>query len=428
MKSAVLLLLVLMLATLAMPTHAQDTSPVVYAILFYSPTCPHCHQFITEDLPPIQERFGDQLQVLFVDVSQTQGAALFQAAINVLDFPEGRAGYVPTMLIGETVMIGGDEIPSMMPTLVSDGLAAGGIGLPPVPEIQAAMQGSLNSAASDGTSGAIQSTYTEEQTWQDRFANDSTGNGLAVAVLGLLVFGLVMQIGGEIQTLRDHKPSLWQSESARRWVVMALAALSTGVVVTLVLENGEFSVPTLLAVIVAAGLVGIVWRIWQGQPESVRQSENLLYSLIPVIAVLGMIVAGYLAYIEIREDEAVCGAVGDCNSVQQSDYARLFGVLPIGVLGLIGYVAILGAWWLSRRPTSDLAPLAHMAGLAMAIGGVGFSVYLTFLEPFVIGATCAWCLTSALLMLLILLLQAPQGWHALNAKFHPKPVASRRHL
>lgn len=426
MKSAVLLLLVLMLAALAMPTQAQDTPPVVYAILFYSPTCPHCHQFITEDLPPIQERFGDQLQVLFVDVSQTQGAELFQAAIDVLDFPEGRAGYVPTMLIGESVMIGGDEIPSMMPTLVSDGLAGGGIGLPPVPEIQAAMQGALNSDTSDG--GALQSTYTEEQTWQDRFANDSTGNSLAVGVLALLVFGLVMQIGGEIQTLRDHKPTLWQTESARRWVVMALAALSTGVVVTLVLENGEFSVPTLLALVVAAGLVGMIWRVWKGRPESVRQSEHLLSSLIPFIAVLGMIVAGYLAYIEIREDEAVCGAVGDCNSVQQSDYARLFGVLPIGVLGLIGYVAILGAWWLSRRPKSDLAPLAHMAGLVMAIGGVGFSVYLTFLEPFVIGATCAWCLTSALLMLLILLLQAPQGWQALNAKLHPKPVVSRRHL
>jgi uncharacterized membrane protein len=39
----------------------------------------------------------------------------------------------------------------------------------------------------------------------------------------------------------------------------------------------------------------------------------------------------------------------------------------------------------------------------MVAGGVLFSIYLTFLEPFVIGATCAWCLSSAVIMTLLLL-------------------------
>ena len=39
----------------------------------------------------------------------------------------------------------------------------------------------------------------------------------------------------------------------------------------------------------------------------------------------------------------------------------------------------------------------------MTAGGVLFSIYLTFLEPFVIGATCAWCITSAIIMTLIFL-------------------------
>jgi uncharacterized membrane protein len=34
----------------------------------------------------------------------------------------------------------------------------------------------------------------------------------------------------------------------------------------------------------------------------------------------------------------------------------------------------------------------------MTAFGLAFSIYLTFLEPFVIGATCAWCLTSAIVM------------------------------
>ena len=38
----------------------------------------------------------------------------------------------------------------------------------------------------------------------------------------------------------------------------------------------------------------------------------------------------------------------------------------------------------------------------MILFGMSFSIYLTFLEPFVIGATCMWCLSSAVIMLLLL--------------------------
>ncbi len=420
MKYVLAFMVVVASVLLGMPTQAQDSPPVVYAILFYSPTCPHCHQFITEQLPPIQQQFGDQLQVLFIDVSTEEGANLFRAVIRDLDVPEGQAGYVPTMVIGSKVMVGGTDIPNNMPTLVSNGLAAGGIGVPPVPEIQAAF-----GISGDG-SGPIQTAVGDEPTWQDKFNRDKTGNTLAVAVLLLLVAGLVMQLGGEYQALRDQKPTLWLSWQKRRLLTAGLAGLTAAVVVTLVLHDGEISLPSALALVVVMGLLGVVWRIWQARERSAHATETLLHNLIPIIAVLGMIVAGYLAYIEIREDEAVCGAVGDCNTVQQSDYAKLLGILPIGVMGLIGYVAIIGVWWLGRRPESALAPLAHIAGLGMALGGVVFSIYLTFLEPFVIGATCAWCLTSALLMLLILMLQAPQGWRALKDWLDPQQPARQR--
>lgn len=65
----------------------------------------------------------------------------------------------------------------------------------------------------------------------------------------------------------------------------------------------------------------------------------------PWLAVVGLGVALYMAYVETQAVEAVCGPVGDCNAVQSSPYARLFGVLPIGVLGAVGYVAILAAWF-----------------------------------------------------------------------------------
>jgi uncharacterized membrane protein len=123
----------------------------------------------------------------------------------------------------------------------------------------------------------------------------------------------------------------------------------------------------------------------------------------PWLAIAGLGVAGYLAYVETQAVEAVCGPVGDCNAVQSSSYAKLFGVLPIGVLGAMGYIAILAAWFWARLRTDQTARQAQQAVLAMTIFGTLFSLYLTYLEPFVIKAVCAWCLTSAVIIMLLML-------------------------
>ena len=83
-------------------------------------------------------------------------------------------------------------------------------------------------------------------------------------------------------------------------------------------------------------------------------------------------------------------------------WARLFGVLPIGVLGLVGYAGLAGSWIAATWGPEAVRSRAWTAAWAMALVGTAFSAYLTFLEPFVIGATCAWCLTSAVVMALML--------------------------
>jgi uncharacterized membrane protein len=127
---------------------------------------------------------------------------------------------------------------------------------------------------------------------------------------------------------------------------------------------------------------------------------------------IGLGVAGYLAYVETTLVQAVCGPVGDCNTVQQSEYARLLGILPIGILGLAGYVAILLAWVVGSYTSPPLAAVASLGLLGMTTFGLLFSIYLTFLEPFVIGATCAWCLTSAILMTALFWLSLAPGRQA----------------
>jgi uncharacterized membrane protein len=139
---------------------------------------------------------------------------------------------------------------------------------------------------------------------------------------------------------------------------------------------------------------------------------------IPLVAALGVAVAGYLTYIETTGASAVCGPVGDCNAVQQSEHAVLFGILPVGLLGLLGYLVIIAAWLVAGSARSRAAEWAAVALVATALVGTVFSIYLTFLEPFVIGATCAWCLTSAVLITLLLWLSAGAGieaWARLRA-------------
>jgi uncharacterized membrane protein len=125
--------------------------------------------------------------------------------------------------------------------------------------------------------------------------------------------------------------------------------------------------------------------------------------LIPLLALVGLGVASYLAYTKLAHMAVVCGPVGDCDAVQVSPYSELFGI-PVAVLGALTYVGILVLWVASRLVSVRLADLARLGLFGLAFIGALFSLYLTFLEPFVIGAVCAWCLASAACMALILLL------------------------
>jgi thiol-disulfide isomerase/thioredoxin len=110
----------------------DEEKPVVHAVLFYSPNCPHCHTVITEVLPPLQEKYGDQLQIGGADTSTPEGHALYNAAIEHFQIPGDRHG-VPTLIIGDVVLVGGLEIPEQLTGLVEEGLAAGGVGWPAIP-------------------------------------------------------------------------------------------------------------------------------------------------------------------------------------------------------------------------------------------------------------------------------------------------------
>ena len=362
------------------PGRAQ--APVVRAVLFYSPTCPHCHKVITEDLPPLFEKYGDQLQIVGVDISSTGGQTLFLAAIQQYNIPpENQA--VPTLIIGEQILLGSVEIPERLPTLIEGYLAQGGVDWPDIPGLREA----LDTPQAEGTHAAEQATPTTAPT--------STGQGLETQASGTLQAGQAA-----LSPAATPMPTLVSTSAPG----MASAGLALSDSPTSLAERlagdpagNALAIVVLLGMLVSLG--GVAPRLIK---PGKRASSKKLSWVIPVLCGVGLFVAGYLAYVESAEVRAVCGPVGDCNTVQQSEYARLFGVLPVGVLGLAGYVAIGVAWVVNRMGDRRASSLAWIALTWMTLLGVLFSIYLTFLEPFVIGATCIWCLSSAVIMNLLL--------------------------
>lgn len=123
--------------------------------------------------------------------------------------------------------------------------------------------------------------------------------------------------------------------------------------------------------------------------------DRTLHRALLVLTFVGIGIASYLTYVHYQELSPVC-STGGCERVQSSRYAKVAGV-PVPVIGLIGYVAILCSLLVRGE-------LARLATAVMAYGGFGFSVYLTYLELFEIDAICQWCVGSAIVMTLIAIL------------------------
>ncbi len=170
-----------------------------------------------------------------------------------------------------------------------------------------------------------------------------------------------------------------------------------------------------MALLVLALLYAIVAAVFATLGRDLPALPDGSRILIPILSVLGLGVAFYLTYVETRNVAAVCGPVGDCNAVQSSPFAKLFGVLPVGLLGAVGYIGIIAAWFVARR-NGAYSRIAALLMFGMALFGVLFTIYLTYLELFVIHAVCIWCLSSAVLMALVLILSVGPALEALQVE------------
>jgi uncharacterized membrane protein len=409
MKKWVQISILILFVLVSQVSVVSAQSPVVRAILFYSPTCPHCHTVITEVLPPLLEIyggdpevlyipptpeeeavgppligiFGESLEILYVNTYTELGYELFQAVVEQYEVPaELRA--VPTLVVDDHYLIGGSEIPNQFPGIIEEGIAGGGIDWIELPGLSDAIGWLIPapteaSATGEPTQEVVESTEPPEATTE---------------ILPSEIPPSAVPTLSENTTSNGANPT----ESLFIHEVTILDRIKRDLTGNLV------SIVVLIGMVISMAMVSsrLIY------PDEAEQEGEVSY-LIPILCVIGIFVAAYLTYVEASGTEAVCGPVGDCNTVQESEFAILFGAL-----GLAGYVAMILSWLLARFGAEPWVQWAKVALLGMSIFGTLFSIYLTYLEPFVIAATCMWCVTSAVIMTVLMWLTVGPGAEAIN--------------
>jgi uncharacterized membrane protein len=252
------------------------------------------------------------------------------------------------------------------------------------------------------------------------FLKSPLENTLAVIVLITLIICLIMSF---ILLLHDTPLT-----DRKGWYVKLLPVfplLAIPAVVDILQTKGIALVFAIVASVVVVASIVIPILLITGKSVHPLVKDWFKWS-IPVLVIGELAVGGYFMFLEFTGGPVMCGPSQGCGDVQNSSYAKLFGVLPVGVLGFAGALAILIAWGIWQYGPASLKKTGALATWGFCIFGVLFSTYLTFLEPFVIGATCMWCITSATLMLLLLLVSNPAGQQALAIDDHKKPGRTRR--
>lgn len=144
------------------------------------------------------------------------------------------------------------------------------------------------------------------------------------------------------------------------------------------------------------------------------------------MSLLGVMIAGYLWWAHIAHADLPCGGAGDCDQVRNSPYSRFpFGKSdspPVAAYGTLGYLALTALSFLRTLTTDGKRDRALLALILVGAAlGTAASLYLTYLEIFVIKAICRWCVASQTI-LLALLITAGLEW--LRTRRNARPASA----
>ena len=123
-----------------------------------------------------------------------------------------------------------------------------------------------------------------------------------------------------------------------------------------------------------------------------------LYLMITIFAVLGIAVSSVSLDHHFRKSKtSFCdfGQSFNCDIVNRSEYSTVAGV-PVALMGILGYAALMAFATFYRAKAET--PLILAAG---SLAGLGFALYLTYVEKFILATWCILCLSSLTLIFII---------------------------
>jgi uncharacterized membrane protein len=242
----------------------------------------------------------------------------------------------------------------------------------------------------------------------DNFLRNPQTNTLAVLVLIVLVISWIVSI---LLISRDTPVSHGKNWFTKMMLAFTLSGIPA--VVDLLQTNGVALIfAVIVSLVLGVNILVLVLHITENVSHFLAKDWSKWSILVLVIG--GLAVSGYFILIKLTDSAVMCGPSQGCTVVQNSRFATLFGVVSMGEFGFAGNLAILAGWLVQQYAAVSLRKTGTLIVWSFCIFGVIFSIYLTFLEPFVIGATCMWCIMSAVFMMLLLLNSTPAAQQALN--------------
>jgi len=132
---------------------------------------------------------------------------------------------------------------------------------------------------------------------------------------------------------------------------------------------------------------------------------TLLNRILLVLAFVGLFVASALSMEKALNISLPCGNTSGCDMVASHPSSMLFGVIPVAYIGFLGYILMAGLA-VARAMRTPYNPMLVTVGYGAAAVGAAFSLYLQYVSLFHIHAICPYCMTSAITMILTLVVYA----------------------
>lgn len=124
---------------------------------------------------------------------------------------------------------------------------------------------------------------------------------------------------------------------------------------------------------------------------------------IALLCLAGLFISLYLWLYKIGVVGTMTCGTGGCETVQLSPQSRFQGI-EVALIGVLGYALMLGVAVAGTTPARAAARGPARLLTVLSGGALLFTAYLKYLEFFVIGAVCRWCVASAVIVLLVFLL------------------------